>query len=210
MKLLRIIFLVFICMSLFGCGDDGKVGSLTLGTPFATNNGDGTYQVGATATYSNPSQSNLVGVSITFKLIDTATNTIISTFSDTTPTNGSFGCQWTVPQQLTPQGFLIVASSGGLEDTKSVSVPALGVLSVASSSITFTNTEPAPTIKQNAISGGTTPYSASSSNAALATVSVSGNAVSVTRASNATGTVIVTVTDASPTRQSTSFSVVLQ
>jgi hypothetical protein len=211
MKIMWKLFVLSLLMiSLSGCGDSGGddlVGGLTLDTT-ATDNGNGTYNVSALATYSHPTKTDLVGVEIGFKVIDTFNNVVLASTTKNTPTNGKTGVNMTIFQAPVAQSLMVVASTGNLQDSKPVSIPALGAITPNPTSLTFTNTEAIGTIKNVAVTGGTAPYFASSNDTLSATVTSFGNTVSVRRESAAAGSVIITITDA--IGSATTFLVTLQ
>lgn len=189
-----------------GSGDKDKVGNLTVDVTSAALAGQ-QYSVSALATYTNPNKTSLEGTEITFE-----TSTTVPGFPVTvsTPTNGKTGINFIINQGATPKNFFVIARTGDLEDSKAVSIPALGALTATPSTLTFTSTEVSPSAKAISISGGTSPYTASSNEATLATVSVSGNTATVTRQSNNTGTAVITIKDSASAQASTTVSVTLQ
>lgn len=203
--LLLVLLLIFPAC---GSGDKDKVGGLSL-TATPSNNNDGTYTVSANAVYTHPTITNLVGVEILFN-----TDLGLPGFplKDSTNTSGNAGVLFIVPQTATPYSFFVTASTGGLQDAKVVLIPALGsLLSVTPTSLIFAPSELTPTQKTVLVTGGTAPYTVSSSNATLATSTMSAvSTVTIARVSNAIGNVVITVTDASVPPASTTFNVALQ
>ena len=204
----KMLILGSLLLLLAGCGGGGdNVGNLTLAVTPA-DNGDGTYAVGAVATYTNPTHSDLVNTEITFSTSIAIPGSGLPVTLKT-PTNGIIGWNFNVPKQNTAYSFYVIARTGSLEDSKIVKIPALGALTPSPTTLTFTSSQPSPSTQTITVSGGTQPYSTGSSNTALATASVSGNTVTVTRQSNATGTVIITISDSAVQQASTSVSVTL-
>ena len=204
---IAVLFMFVLCLSSCGSSGGDKVGSLTVAASSA-DNGNGTYNVSALATYTNPTKTDLVGVDINFSVIDTLTGTVLNSSTKKTPTNGIIGVNYTVSQQATARGLMVVASTGDLQDSKSVTIPAFGAITANPTTLTFASTDPIGSQKQVSVTGGTLSYNTSSSNNTLATASVVGSTVTVTRASAAVGTVVITINDTAGA--STTVSVALQ
>jgi len=192
---------------LTACGGGDNVGNLTMTTPVVADAGNGQYAVSATATYSNPNHSDLTNTEIIF---DTSPSGIVSGFPAKllTATNGSKGVNFVVDQAAQPISFYLVARTGDLQDSKLVTIPALGALTANPTTLTFLTTDVVPANKSITVSGGAPPYSVASSDTNLATATVTGTTVTVTRGSNTTGTVTITITDSQS--KSTPVSVTLQ
>jgi len=124
MRLKRlVVVMLMLLMSACGSGGKDKVGSIVL-TATPASNGDGTYSVSASATYTHPTITNLVGVEITF---NTSPAGLVAGFPTTISTNsaGNAGVLLTVNQLATAYSFVVTASTGSLQDSKTVSIPAL-------------------------------------------------------------------------------------
>lgn len=198
---------LILCIS--GCGGaDGKdkVGSLSLAVSPSVLSG-GQFSVSAIATYTNPNTSNLVGTEVTF---DTSPPGLVAGFPKTysMPTNGIQGTNILLNQTAANLNFFVIARIGDLVDSKIVSMPALGTVTASPTSLTFITTEVPPSQHSISISGGTSPYIASSSVNSLVTTSVTGNTVTVTRVSVGTGIAVITIQDA--VGASTTVTVTLQ
>jgi len=195
MKLVRCLAgLVMLLMFLTSCGSAGgdKVGSLSVEAT-SVPGGVGVYIVTATATYTHPTLTNLVGLDISFQVFDTS-GTVLSSFSDRTNTSGSIGFTFPLPQLPASQGYFVTATTGDLQDTASFIIPG-SIITPSPTSLTFTSAQAIGTTQTITVSGGTPPYTASSTDSTLASVSVSGSTITVTRQSAATGTVDINISD---------------
>jgi len=207
MRLKYYVLLLVLLIALPSCGGDGKdkVGSLEL-TTATTALAGGQYKVSAIATYKNPNTTNLVGTEVTFSIgLSGYASQKISL-----PSGGSEGVIFIVDQIATPLNFFVTASTGSLQDSEVVSIPALGSLVATPTTLTFATTDGVSSAKSVSITGGTAPYAVTSSNATLVTATISGSTVTITRESAGTGNAIVNITDSATTPTTVSVSVTLQ
>ena len=184
------------CVFLFGCGSggDNKVGGLTLTTTTEARDG-GVFVVNASAVYTNPNKTDLVGTGITF---DTSPSGIITGFPQTISTNtsGNAGIVFALDQQDAAFSFAVVARTGDLEDTEVVTVPALTALTVTPVSVSFVGTDPVGSVRTLTVTGGTPPYTAFSSLPSVIGAGVSGPTVTLTKLQAITpGNAVITVID---------------
>ncbi|HMN03982.1 MULTISPECIES: hypothetical protein [Geobacter] len=185
-----------------GSGGDDLVGGLTLNA--STNDlTAGNYQVTATAKYTHPSKDPL-GTEIAFNTRVYTNISTLATYSATYKVNssGEVGVVYpVVRQRSTPIFYDINASTGDLNQFKTVSVPAVSSLAVNPTALSFADTDTVGTAKTLALSGGVTPFSVSSTTADVE-ASVSDRTVTVILMANPVGpqTATLTITDALGTR----------
>jgi hypothetical protein len=192
-------YYLWFCLILFalliaGCGNGGAGlnGAVTVtgSQAVSTDSSDVSFVV----SYTNPTETNLIGVKMNF----TVTLDGLSVDSGSFNTNNS-GTEilgpYTVPRIPSEQKVRCVATSDNLSGNSVVTVAKLGALVVTPATQTFASTDGVDTTKTFTVSGGTSPYSASSNNTGFVTTTVSGTTVIATRKSASTGTVTITVSD---------------
>jgi len=177
------LYLLLCTVLLQSCGG-GKTdtnGSLTLSSPVLNNNGDGSYTVSTTATFTPPAGKVPNGVVIHF----VATDGITSAIQDETLTSSpAVTVSFRIPQSTASSIPLrISASIGDMESSVLTTIPVLGAVSAAP--VQFTDADAAFTTKTSTISGGIPPYTLQSPNTADLTASIVGNIFSVTKNSAA-------------------------
>jgi hypothetical protein len=192
-------YYLWCCMMLFalliaGCGNGGAGlnGAVTVtGSQTATDASSG---VSFVVTYTNPTQTNLIGVKINFTV--TLDGVAIDSGSFNTNNSGITNLgPYSVTKVTGEQKVRCVASSDNLFGNSVITVAQLGALDVTPATQTFASTDGVHTTKTFTISGGTSPYSASSGDTSLVTTTVSGTTVIATRQSASTGSVTITVSD---------------
>ncbi|MBL0225578.1 MAG: hypothetical protein IPQ16_08390 [Geobacteraceae bacterium] len=212
MKVLRYLSLLVsmtLIMVLQGCGEGGTsdtAGSLTLTEAASIDNGDGTFSVTTTVSYTPPSGKSAQGVVIT----TTATDSFGVVITDkATLTSGSNSVKYSflVAQHVgVTNRVSIVSSIGGMTTSVGITIPAFTPpvvpLAVSAATVDFVATDLANTSKTVTISGGTAPYTVVSSVPADISATLSSADVVDIRLVNAVVlpgdafTATVTVTDA--------------
>jgi hypothetical protein len=208
MKYSRFIMLlvVVVLLAMAGCGEDtgnglNLNGSLTISSESADK---GSYmEVTFTTTYTNPQKSDLLGFPIHF-------TTSAGTFTMNTNNSGAIKLTFPVPKTTTQQFFSFAASSGDLIASTSVTIPAATVtpLTFSTNPLPFSNTSTASGRNGKGqqiivtITNGIAPYTAMVSPSPNPDISANitpttGNIVTVTKASSASGSASVVVTDSS-------------
>lgn len=208
MKCSRIIMLlvVVVLLAMSGCGEDSGGGlnlngSLTIATQSADK---GTYmEVTFTTTYTNPQKSDLLGFPIHF-------TTSAGTYTMNTNNSGTIIQTFLIAKSSTQRFFNFAASSGDLVASTNVSIPAATVtpLAISPNPLTITTFANASTaLGRNykgqsfiaQITNGIAPYAAvvSPSPNPDISASITGNILTVTKTSSASGSATVVVTDSS-------------
>ena len=171
--------IVFCFLLLQSCGNakTDTNGSLSLSEPTLKANGDGTYAVSTTATYTTPVGKVPNGVVIHFT--ETENGIEAYSFDDTLTSSNSVIRTFIVNQSTSSSVRVgIIASIGDMTSSVLTVVPALA--GVNSSLIQFLQTDPAGTTKTTTITGGIAPYSLLTVSTADLNVSLSGATFSVT------------------------------
>ncbi|MDA8429285.1 MAG: hypothetical protein M0T70_08525 [Geobacteraceae bacterium] len=170
-----IIILLTMCMFMMlqacGSGNTDTSGALTLTTPTAKDNGDGTYSVSTTVTYAPPTGKSAQGVIVSLQISDSNGNTLTDRQTLTSGSN-SFTYGLVVVQNNTSSTYVsLVASIGDMKSSTFVIVPKYTPpIAVTQSSVTFPDSTSLPSPVQLTISGGTAPYSVASSTADIGAV----------------------------------------
>jgi len=217
MKFIRIMMVaaLFIVLALAGCGNE-KNGSMTVTVGPTTANGITTITV--TVRYTNPTNSNLLGVPYTVKSF--YNGVLLESFEDSFNNSGTTIYTYAFAQTVVPAGttgapdiFSIEASTGGLTGSAFAAIPTVAApsppapaaltLTPASVSLVGYSIGQSATV---AITGGTAPYAQilSPNNNPDVSVSLTGNTLLITKTSAVTPSTIasVLVTDSTPTTPS--------
>jgi hypothetical protein len=196
----------FLLPILGGCGSGGAGlnGSISLSDPQKTVGPiPGFYTVSVTATYTNPQVTNLIGTPISFTLSSNNPDQSLNR-TEPTNTNNSGGVVFTfyVPQDLDAATVVnIVATTGNLQNFKTVTVPKVASLAVSAQAVTFLPTDGVGSTKTLTINGGLGSYAVSNGGSTnfSATLGADGTTVTITKlaasANNSTETLTVTDTD---------------
>lgn len=168
-RLVYVILLFTISFMLNGCGSGSgasdTVGALVLSGSSATDNGGGTYKISTTVTYTPPAGKTAQGVQVKLTFSDDFGNSFTENHSFTSGSN-IFTYSFPVNQGNSAFQIYIQASIGDMKSSDFVTVPGIGAgagtLSVASST-SFAATDVVNTTKTLVVSGGTPPYSVTSS-----------------------------------------------
>ena len=182
--LLVLLFLCTMILQSCGGGKSDTNGSLTLSNPVLTANGDGSYAVAVTATFTPPAGKVPNGVEIHF--VVTGNGITLYSFDETLTSSPTVTETFTIPQSTASSvSIRISASIGDMESSVGTNVPALGAVNAAP--VQFSDIDPAFTTKTSPVWGGVPPYTLQSANPADLTASiVGGTTFSVTK-NSATG-----------------------
>jgi len=184
MKLQRfglVLLLFMITVLLQSCGNGGNTdtsGSLTLSSPTATDNKDGSFSVTTTATYSPPAGAVPNGVVI--NIVESVNGIIISNTNHTLTDSNAVVMTYLVYQSTQTSSVVTIdASIGGMSSQVSATIPALA--NISATPVNFLQTDAAGTSKTTSITGGVGGYSIVSVSApADLNVSISGSTLTVT------------------------------
>lgn len=204
LQLLTVLVSIFIITMLQACGSGSgssdTAGALTISTPAAADNGDGTSSVSFTVTYAPPSGKTAQGVVVSVN---------VNGFTDTaTLTSGSNSVTYSFPA-TNGSTLSISASVNSMTSSRIFFVPATAItagtvtaLSVAPTTADFIFADLAGSTKTIVISGGTAPYTVVSSvpadiaaimaTATNVTVTLNNSAVSASPGTSSNATVTVT------------------
>lgn len=221
MKLTRLMA-VFVSCTLFivaGCGSGGKDknGGLTIST--SQSDKDTYTQASFTMTYTNPQQSNVLGVEL-----DVTTTSDIpgynSGFTESLNNSGTVTYTYLLPRDVTNDKFFhISARTGDLIASTTIVVPKQGTVSATpptltvapSAQITFNAADPVGATQSVILSGGTGAYSILAINPTPSpniSASISGNLLTVKKETVATGGLVtILVVDTSTPAGNTSVTV---
>lgn len=177
------LYLLLCTVFLQSCG--GKTdtnGSLALSNPVLSDNGDGSYSITTTATFSPPVGKVPNGVVIHFVASDGVSSVSLDKTLTSSP---AVIVSFRIPQSTASSVTVrITASIGDMESSVSATIPVLGAVNAAP--VQFTDADVAFTTKTSTISGGIPPYILQSPNTAdLSASIVGGNTFTVTKNSAA-------------------------
>lgn len=202
MKKILLLCVVLSC-GFFGCGNGNNTsGTLTMSEITSNDLTGGTYNVVATATYAPDAGQDATNSEIDFTAEystpsnATATKTKTSKVMLTKTGIATFSDM--VVQGSEPVYLRLIASIGGLSQTKMISIPAVAVLSASPAAISFLNTDTVGTAKTATVTGGFSPYTVASTLPTDIRADISGSAVTITKlaAGSTTNTsTTVTITD---------------
>lgn len=148
----KYILLAMVCLLLpavYGCGQGGGGGAGLNGGITLSASAIGTV-VTATATYTNPTHSNLIGVPITFSVqVGSQPSVSLGTFN--TNNSGSVGIAFPISNFNDTQTVLVTASTGNLSNFATVAVSGGRSLSLTSPPAIFVNISTAISTKDVAI-----------------------------------------------------------
>jgi hypothetical protein len=128
-------------LALCGCGTNGGAGlngSISVSTPVVTGK-----VVSATATYINPTSTNLIGVPLTFSVRIGDQTFPLGTFGSNN--SGSFTVTFDAPPFNGSQTITVIASSGNLINFGSVVMTGRSLTVAAPPAVALTTTQPAGT-----------------------------------------------------------------
>jgi len=183
---------------MFGCGSE-KSGTLILADITNKDLTGGEYSVETSATYTPETGSSLPGTEIKYTATFAGGTTTTRTGKLYTDSTGKVIIgPWQITQDTVPIIVTITATTGDLSVTKSSSVTAIAALTVTPQAFGFKNTDTAGATTTVAVTGGFSPYTASSAAPSDISAVVSGGTVTITKltASGVTNTsTTVTVTD---------------
>jgi len=196
--LIAISFVLQACGS--GTGASDTAGSLTVSKPTSTNNNDGYYTVETTVTYTPPAGKTAQGVQVKLSATDNFGFNYGTVNKSLLSASNSFTQPFIIQQRSESVYVILEASIGDMKSGNFVVIPALAALSVSADTADFIVTDVAGATKSITISGGTGPYSVSSSVPADITVTNSVNATAVitlvkTQTTSTPATALITVTD---------------
>lgn len=201
MKKLLLISVV-LCVGLLGCGGgDISSGTLTMSEITSTDLTGGTYKIDALATYAPDAGKEPTGAQIDFTAVYTTPSNatpVTRTSKVTLSKTGIATYTEMVGQGSEPVYLRLVASIGGLSQTKIISIPAVSVLSASPAAISFLNTETVGSAKTATITGGYSPYTVVSAIPTDIRADVSGSAITITKlatGSTTNASTSVTITD---------------
>jgi len=189
LKFVAVMILASIMLS--GCGGDDKVGGLSLALTTTDPAGDD-FVVNAGATYTHPTATDLVNVPITF---DTVPSGLVEKFPQTitTDSSGKAGVLLSFTQGSSPVTIVITAKTGDLQDSKSVTIPAVNTLVASPSSVDLTSITSQNVVISGGSGGG---LGAVSDSPTSIDADVTDKTVTITKLPAATtGTAEVTVTE---------------
>jgi len=193
--------LLTIMLMLAGCGSGNMStnGTLTLDDITSTDLTGGTYSVATSATFVPNGKTALPGTEITYTATFAGSSTTTRSGKLSTDSSGKVSIgPLPVTQDAVPVIVTISAATGGLSSSKTASIPAISSLTVTPSAVAFANTDTAGTIRTVTVTGGFSPYTASSAVPADIGAAISGGTVTITKltASGLTNSsTTVTVTD---------------
>ena len=186
---------------IFGCGSGKDVnGSLTVVAGGVTASGS-LAQAPFTITYTNPQKTDVLGVEI--NVTSQLDNNASRSFTYSTSNSGVNIFTFSVPQTTSSQNLQVVARTGDIVSSASVSIPAISstppTLTASPTSIAFAVAAATGTTQILTLSGGLQPYnfivSPSPNNDISA--SINGTIMTVIKTASAatTGTANIVVTD---------------
>lgn len=201
-----VLFSLILCsVMLQACGGGGgssdTAGSLTLSAPTSTSNGDGTYTVSSTVTYTPPAGKSAQGVVVSMSVSDLFG--VINSSSHTL-TSGSNSFNYSYPQIFQLVGVSnhvsIVSNIGEMKSSVGVNIPALTALSALPIDFLVGEAASPGTTKSTTISGGVGTYVLTSpaSVDGVLTISIAGSILTVKYISASTATsasTVVTIRD---------------
>ncbi|TWJ32776.1 hypothetical protein [Geobacter argillaceus] len=197
-SLLRVLTVVIV-FTVQGCGsgDGDLIGSLDM-TATKVDDSGGYSHAESTVTYKHPTKDP-TGTEISYSENIYTPTIRISSFSQTKKVNSSGAITFiskSVQQGTEPIFIDVSAQTGSLTQFKRITIPAIASLSATPTAVAFLVTDAVGTAKTVAISGGISPYSASSSTPNIG-VSATGASVSITNNVLITGlrTATITITD---------------
>jgi len=201
LRLLAVLFSIIAIMLMQSCGGGASdtAGALTMTAATSSDNGDGTFTVSTTVTYTPPTGKNAQGVEVTMTVSD-GVNTLTG---KRTLTSGSNSFLYSIPVAQQPNAsshISIVASIGDMTSSTFVIIPSSTSLAVSPATVSFLASDPANTTKTVTISGGSAPYTVTSSVPLdISATNATNNQVVITllnaNVSSAVTTAVVTVTD---------------
>lgn len=196
---------VVLSIWMFGCGSE-KNGTLILADITSKDLTGGIYSVETSATFAPATGSALPGTEITYTATFVGGTTTTRTGKVNSDSTGKVIIgPWQITQDTAPIIVTIIATTGDLSVTKSSSVPAIAALTVTPQAFGFKNTDTAGATTTVAVTGGFSPYFASSAAPSEISATISGGTVTITKltASGVTNTsTTVTITDNKGNQQS--------
>lgn len=216
LRCLAVFISLFIIMMMQGCGGGGTsdtAGSLTMTDATSTDNKDGTFSVATAVTYAPPAGKSAQGVVITTTASDSF-GVVITDKATLTSGSNTVKYSFLIAQHVGFSNRVSIESSiGGMTASVGVTIPAFVVpILVSPTSVAFAVTDTATSVKTVAVSGGTPPYSVSSSVPADISATISGSSLSITLLNAAvlpgtSSSATVTVTDSAATAQTKAITV---
>jgi hypothetical protein len=193
-RYLAVLLSLSIVMMLQACGDSGNsdtFGSLTISTPSATDNKDGSYSVSATVTYAPPAGKTAQGVEVTTSATDSYGNIKSATHTFTSGSNSVTYTFYVLQSVGSSTGLSIVSNIGDMRSGVSVVIPA--IVPMGAPSVQFKSTDAPGTVLTSAISGGIAPYVFVSVSTTDLSASVIGSTLNVTNTTTGINTANATV-----------------
>lgn len=162
MKIMRcfaVLLSISVILAMQGCGSDTS-GALTMTTPTSDNNGDGSYSVSTTVSYTPSGGKSAEGVKINISVYE---DNVITITDELTLTSGSNSVKYTIRKvnQIpgTTKYVTIVATIGDMKAIDGTVIDALSPLSAGSIDFIASEAVAPGTTKTSTISGGIGTYS---------------------------------------------------
>lgn len=199
--------LMAILAFLAGCGSGSMSTNGTLSVADITSKDltGGMYSVETSATFTSGTGKVLPGTVISYSATFAGSTTTTRAGNLSTDSTGMVPIgPWQITQDTVPIIVTINATTGGLTTTKTASIPAISALTVTPQAVAFASTDTAGTTRTVAVTGGFSPYTASSVLPADIGTAISGGTVTITKLAASglnNSTTTVTVTDKNGNQQ---------